>query len=441
VDALVDSGRLEQTSKQWQPQFIGISLRNVDDVLVRKRETFFEEVATLVMTIRQNIDCPIILGGSGFSIFPKQLLELTDADFGIAGEGEDSLVSLIAALENGLEFKGIPGLAFRGNAKTISNPTERGRISDDLTDADRPQALVDYYLSTGGMLNVQTQRGCALHCCYCTYPLIEGLRHRRRDAESVASEFKQLKRRGARYVFIVDSVFNSTPLHVAHICEALVRHENKLSWGCFLRPQGLSSELMHLMQRAGLTHIEFGSDSFCDEVLDSYHKGFTAGDVIQSNELAQEAGIDCCHFLIAGGPAETKATLRACFENSKHLKDAVILAVAGMRIYPGTHLFERAVVEGMIAPEADLLRPTYYFSPDLMQDELFEHLRQFSRCAPNWITGDPNASYEAAVTRLRQRGVVGPLWSYLAMIQRIAPMELAAREPAGPTGPSSPAQG
>src|SRR6516162_2789797 len=60
VDALVDSGRLEQTSKQWQPQFIGISLRNVDDVLVRKRETFFEEVATLVMTIRQNIDCPII---------------------------------------------------------------------------------------------------------------------------------------------------------------------------------------------------------------------------------------------------------------------------------------------------------------------------------------------------------------------------------------------
>src|SRR5262249_18399783 len=110
-------------------------------------------------------------------------------------------------------------------------------------------------------------------------------------------------------------------------------------------------------------------------------------------------------------------------------------------IYPGTQLFERATSEGRILPGSDLLRPTYYFSPDLMQHEIFEQLRQFSSCSPNWIAGDPNASYEAAITRLRQRGVVGPLWSYLAMIQRIAPMELALSEPSsGPTGRSTPAQ-
>src|SRR5215475_6053899 len=59
VDTLVESVRLEEILKRWQPQFVGISLRNVDDVLVRKRETFFEEVTTIVEAIRQNIDCPI----------------------------------------------------------------------------------------------------------------------------------------------------------------------------------------------------------------------------------------------------------------------------------------------------------------------------------------------------------------------------------------------
>ena len=61
---------------------------------------------------------------------------------------------------------------------------------------------------------------------------------------------------GARYA-VLDSVFNSSNQHVAEICEALLRRHVKMSWGCFLRPRGLTPELMKLMKRAGLTHIEF----------------------------------------------------------------------------------------------------------------------------------------------------------------------------------------
>lgn len=53
-------------------------------------------------------------------------------------------------------------------------------------------------------------------------------------------------------------------------CEAIVRRDAKVSWGCFLRPQGLTAEQMNLMARAGLTHIEFGSESFSDSVLDAF---------------------------------------------------------------------------------------------------------------------------------------------------------------------------
>ena len=109
LDRLVNLNRLTETLEHFRPDFVGISLRNIDDVLIRKREKFFDELVSLKTTIRRHTAVPIILGGSGFSIFPEQLLELSGADYGIAGEGETGLLKLIEALNDGCEFSGIPG--------------------------------------------------------------------------------------------------------------------------------------------------------------------------------------------------------------------------------------------------------------------------------------------------------------------------------------------
>jgi radical SAM superfamily enzyme YgiQ (UPF0313 family) len=275
------------------------------------------------------------------------------------------------------------------------------------------------------MLNVQTQRGCALRCCYCTYPLIEGRSHRRADPEWVAEEFARAARLGARYLFVVDSVFNSSTRHVTEICEALIRKSVKISWGCFLRPQGITRDLAKLMARAGLSHAEFGSDSFSDPVLEAYEKAFSFEDILNASQCAREAGIDYCHFLIAGGPEETAATLQEGFNNSRRLPTPVIMAVVGMRIYPGTGVHARALAEGSLTPSTNLLEPRYYLSPALTEAEVFATLQRFSGENPAWIAGDPGPAYARLVERLRARGTVGPLWSYFAMIQRLWPAGFA----------------
>jgi radical SAM superfamily enzyme YgiQ (UPF0313 family) len=427
LDLLSEGDDVARTIKNFSPDFVGISVRNIDDVLIRKRETFFDGLASLVETVRRNCNCPVILGGSGFSIFPQALLELTGADFGIAGEGEAAMLSLLDALENQLDYSNIPGLVYHRGAEIVLNPAATGPIGWTLPEPDRPSTVTAHYLRHGGSLNVQTQRGCPHRCCYCTYPLIEGRNFRRRDPESVATEFEQLQQAGTRYVFIVDSVFNSSADHVAAVCEALVRRKLKLPWGCFLRPKGLTLELMRLMRRAGLSHIEFGSDSFCDAVLAAYTKDFAFDDILFSNELARRERIDCCHFLIAGGPGETRETLARTFRNSQRVSSAVFIAVVGMRIYPGTAVFARAVEEGSIAPDVGLLEPAYYVAPGLTTEEIFAKLVQFARSSPNWIVGEPDPAYENLVSRLRQRGVVGPLWSYYSMIQQIGPHRLVGR--------------
>jgi radical SAM superfamily enzyme YgiQ (UPF0313 family) len=420
----VNGGSLLETLAGFQPDFVGISLRNIDDVLIRQRETYYDGLSPLRNTIREHSGCPIILGGSGFSIFPEKLLELSQADFGICGEGDSSLVSLIAAIESGGAHDAIPGLVFRRNGRIVVNPANSGVPDLELSAADRPPHIAEFYLRTGRMLNLQTQRGCAFKCCYCTYPLIEGRRHRRRPPELVAAELEQLQRLGARHAFIVDSVFNSSPGHVAGICEAMLRRNLKISWSCFLRPQGLTSDLLKLMARAGLTHIEFGSDSLCDEVLGAYQKGFTFADVLESSELAAREKIDYCHFLICGGPGETSPTLQVAFENSKRLPGAIFMAVVGMRIYPGTQVCERAIAEGGITRDTDLLQPSYYVSPHLTADAIFAQLGEFSRLSPNWIPGDPGPAYLSLIERLRKRGTVGPLWGFFSMAQRLAPQNL-----------------
>lgn len=421
LDSQVDELSLPEAVARHRPDFIGISLRNIDDVNIRKQEVFFQDLAALCRTLREISSRPVILGGSGFSIFPDRLLELTGADFGIQGEGEVPLVSLIAALERDTPYQNIPGLVFREGERIRLNPPQPGPFGEELDEADHPQRLVDYYLQATGMLNLQTQRGCAWGCCYCTYPLIEGKTHRRRPPEIVAEELAGLQKRGARYVCIVDSVFNSTRAHVQETCEAILKRNLALKWGCFLRPQGLDPELVQLMARAGLAHIEFGSDSFCDDVLATYGKSFSFDDIEQSSELAHRQGVDYCHFLICGGPGETAQTLQASFQNSQRLKGAVILAVIGMRIYPGTHLWQRAIREGVVAADADLLSPAYYLAPGLTAEEIFGQLQAFARLAPQWIAGDPSPGYARAVERLRKRGVAGPLWSYFAMMQRLLP--------------------
>ena len=146
------------------------------------------------------------------------------------------LYEVITKLLSGVPNPEIPGLVFREHGEIRHNVVARLPEVPQLAPV-RNRRIAEFYMRDGGMANLQTQRGCPLKCCYCTYPLIEGKRYRRRSGASIAEEFITLKNEGARYVFIVDSVFNTSNEHVEEICEALIQKDSPLPWGCFMRPK------------------------------------------------------------------------------------------------------------------------------------------------------------------------------------------------------------
>jgi radical SAM superfamily enzyme YgiQ (UPF0313 family) len=419
-DAHVSTESLEVCLAQFQPAFVALSMRNVDNVQYHNPRSFVGELLEFCRRIRRASPARLILGGSGFSVFPKELFALADVDYGIAGEGEVALVQLLGAIENGGPLAEVSGLLYReagGIRVNACSARDTAFSTEPWHDAD----LLRAYAGAGSLPGVQTQRGCPLRCCYCTYPLIEGKRSRYRTGADIVTEMKSLLSLGVNFTFIVDSVFNTRADHVVQICEALADAKLDMEWQCFLRPRNVSRELLQLMYRAGLRHIEFGSDSFSDPVLKRYGKSFTYEEIRQCSAYAHELGIKYSHFLIFGGPGETADSVEETIARAQALPGAFFFATIGMRVYPETPLWRELAPERRGETAADyVVEPRFFLEPPFTVDGLHDRLRRLRQHCHNWVVGDPPPEFLETMSKLRTRGVRGPMWEYIETLQRFA---------------------
>lgn len=73
----------------WQPDLVGISLRNLENNQMVGNRSFLDDAKRVVESIRSLSSAPIFLGGAGYSLFPGELLEELDVPFGDVSEGVD----------------------------------------------------------------------------------------------------------------------------------------------------------------------------------------------------------------------------------------------------------------------------------------------------------------------------------------------------------------
>ncbi|RJP28241.1 MAG: radical SAM protein [Candidatus Omnitrophota bacterium] len=109
-------------------------------------------------------DKKIVLGGPGPSdVFEFLLRDFPFLDYIVRGEGEFTIVELVAAIENQKSLENIEGLSFRDNGNIIHNPARRliARL-DDLPDLDISLLNPGY-----NMFYIFTARGCPYDCTYC----------------------------------------------------------------------------------------------------------------------------------------------------------------------------------------------------------------------------------------------------------------------------------
>ena len=404
---MMDIEGLKRRVTEFNPKYVGISIRNIDGANSLDRTSFIPGYKEITDAVREKCNAPVIIGGAGFSIYPGRLFEILKPDYGIAGEGEESLRQLIESLERGEEPSGIEGLISASTGGEVRNPHTNYLNSLNLS---FDESLSDFYWEKSGMLNIQTKRGCCYHCIYCSYPIIDGRKVRTLDTDLIVGTLERLYReKGMNYVFFTDSVFNIHNSYNAELAEKIIKSGIKINWGAYFSPHNLTEDLIALFRRAGLKHIEFGTESLCTEQMHRYGKNFSFEDVLTNSELCLKYNIFYAHFLILGGLGETERTLRETMENSEKIRYSVFFPYIGMRIYPGTRLQKIAIEEGRIGPDNPLLEPTYYLADGF---DLESCRRMANETGKAWIFPDDPLAEDMERMRVLKKKK-GLMWEYL----------------------------
>jgi radical SAM superfamily enzyme YgiQ (UPF0313 family) len=374
---------LEQGIRQFQPQVIGISVRNIDDQSMKDTVFLLEEVKEVVSDCKAFSDAPIVLGGSGYSMFPEICLEYLNADMGIQGEGESAFLALLERLQEGSDLSDVPGLylsgrGLQGNRTLVKNldryPLPAAGLLPPFLAADR-----DFWLP------VQTRRGCAMNCSYCSTATIEGCLLRKRTPETVVQWLREWVSAGFRRFFFVDNTFNLPPSYASALCSEIIAAQMDVVWRCILYPVRIEGRLVAKMAQAGCREVSLGFESGSEIVLQGMNKRFKPQQVREVSNLLADHGISRMGFLLLGGPGETEETVLQSLEFADSLRLEAVKVSVGIRIYPHTALAERAVEDGIISPEDKLLFPRFYVSPKLDLDWLHEIVAQWSATRPNWL--------------------------------------------------------
>ncbi len=400
----------EDTDKILQetnPDLIGISIRNVDTVNSFNESHFIEDNKNLIKELKKKYPrTKFVVGGAGFSIFPEDIFNQLNPDFGIVGEGENSLYQLISCLRNENDYSDIEGLIYRKENNPVLNPRETYLENPDIAYNDE---FLEYYWNKCGIINLQTKRGCPHHCVYCTYPLIEGRSVRTQKPSTTVEILTKLKReKGIDFIFFTDSVFNINNDINRELAERIISNKLEITWGAYFTPHNLDESLLKLFKQSGLTHIEFGTESLSDSTLKSYRKRFTVEEIFQTSGLCNQLGINSAHFLILGGLGDTEERILETIRNSEKLKKTVLFPFYGMRIYPKTSIYYQAIKEGRIKETDSILNPIYY----LMENLDYKKIKKLAKNTPNrWVF--PDEDFTKPMEYMRKKGFKGPLWEHL----------------------------
>jgi len=365
--------------KHNSPHVIGITVRNVDDCYYLSQDFFLPSIRDLIKKIREYTNSPVVLGGVGFSVMPREVVEYSGADFGIIGEGEFSFPELVEKIVANENYTEIPGLIYRSGNSIICNPQKPGHL-DLLSDCRRDTVDNERYYREGGMAGIETKRGCAEHCIYCPEPAIKGRRYRLRQPEHIVYEIQSLCQKEIYHFHTCDSEFNLPEEHAKAVCREIIESGlgNKISWYAYATPKPFSEELLSLMKESGCVGIDFGVDSGCNAILKSLGRRHNKEDLRTLGSLCYKYDMTFMYDLLLGSPGETKETIKETIDLMKEIQPSRVGVSMGVRIYPQTSLANIVQNEGISRENQNLygniegnesfLKPIFYISSSIGED-------------------------------------------------------------------------
>jgi len=382
----------------FEPDIVAIGMRNIQNNEYAESAETLDWYGRLIDVTRETTGSPVVLGGAGFSIMPRDIMTHLHPDYGIAGEGERAFPALVDAIERGDDgLDRIGSLYSWDGGRLVANPAAPGFLDlETLPFSDRGLVAPEYY-DEYGIDSIQTRRGCSLHCDYCVYPLIEGRKGRLRSPGSIVDEMSAAvaAQPAIDHFFVVDSVFNLPLEHAKAVCRELIRRRWDVPWSCHANPLAFDSEFAELAREAGCAGMEVGSDSGSDATLKRLKKGFTIEHIRRLHAICTDAGVPDCHSFIVGTEHETLDDVRATL-------DFIV------------DLDPFAAIINIWFDDYETLKPALRERRRRLRAGIEALLRERRNDYPHWSIPALGINFDEDLFRvLRRAGYRGPLWQHL----------------------------
>ncbi len=310
----------------------------------------------------KNPNLPIIWGGIHPTLFPEQTLADSRIDIVVRGEGEQTMLELVQAIEKKTGFDKIAGISYKENGKVKSNG-ERPFLDMNklplpawhLLDAEK-YAKPYPYLEAKRSLPVHTSRGCPWRCTFC-YNLFVNKRHwRSKTAENVIEEIKfMVDRFKLDGIIMREDNFVTDHSRAIAVSQGMRKEGIDVTWYCNMRATDFKDELMQEMVKGGLSIASVGAESGSQKILDFIQKDLKVEQLMESARKAKQYNITPVYSFIIGLPTEEQSDINLTIRAIKELRDinpnSQIINMNIFTPYPGGDLYEISKKHGFVEPK------------------------------------------------------------------------------------------
>ncbi|MFC1977739.1 B12-binding domain-containing radical SAM protein [Chloroflexota bacterium] len=338
---------VDANALRLQPENIAPYVIDADIVGLTAMTPTINTATTIAHHLKKaNPDLTIILGGAHATLLPDEtLISAPEIDVVVRGEGEQTIIELLQALEDKQPLSKIPGISYRKDGGVVSNTARATDIDLDslpfLSYHLLPWQRYKPHPPHGRALPfaaIITSRGCPYHCGYCSKPIF-GNKFRGQSPERVVEEIAYYKDKfGIKEIAFYDDVFTLNRERAYNIAEEIIKKGLKIEWTCETRVNLVDKDLLTRMKQAGCYAIAYGIESASPEILGTLDKDITTDEIEKAIRITQEAGIQTIGYFMIGCPGENHETISKTIEFAKKLKlDFAQFAVTTP--FPGTELY------------------------------------------------------------------------------------------------------
>jgi len=188
---------------------------------------------------------------------------------------------------------------------------------------------------------IQASRGCSFKCNYCPYVIQENS-VRSRDPEAVADEIRHgVRRWGFRSFKFRDPLFGLDRKAAFRLAELIGRLPQKIQFSIETRIDLMRPEMLHALQRVGLTGITVGIETPDNRTLRKYRRAPIREDHQQEFiATCRQLGIRTVAGFMIGFPDDTTESIRGVLRYAK-LLNPTFANFNVVTPYPGTEFFKR----------------------------------------------------------------------------------------------------